>query len=317
MSALGTELPIYIESTAVPTESSRFRTLGPNAAVYATRYVSGMAAMAGFLFLLSLGIGATWSPLRTLVGALAAALLGLILTRLVLRGLHRAQGHPDAFVSVAITTDRVVCMAAAPHAAPTVTIDRPRGDLRGVDVGTLPPRWYLPQVGVLRFRFDDGTSVEVLNATVGAEGAESALRLSGVAVHDLDGTARVRPDFGRRVVSAARPQRPPFRTGLLSCGLIGAVAGVSVAGGLAVGQALPVQYSGVSVGLARRQCTPQLLVAFGPGDELRDVRFESATSFGRGSLIVGSVEVEGAIGVRDIDFTCEIGDRGVRVDLSE
>jgi hypothetical protein len=317
MSALATELPIYVESTAVPTESSRFRTAGPNSAIYVTRWVSGLVAMAGTLFLLSLGVAAAWGTLRTLVGALAAALVGTIVARLVLRWRHRASHRPDAFLSMAITTDRIVCMVAMPNTAPSVTVDRPRDELRGVEVGASAPRWYLPSIGVLRFRFHDGTSLEVLNATVGAEGAESALRLSGVAVYDLDGTPRVRPDFNRGAEPTTRPQRPPFRARLLSCGLIGVVAGVSVASGLAVGQALPEQHSGVTRAVAQQRCTPHLVQAVEMGEELHRVRFDAATSFGSGTLIVGSAEVEDALGEREVDFTCEMSEQGVRVALSE
>jgi hypothetical protein len=317
MSALATELPIYVESTAVPTESSRFRTVGPNSAIYATRWASGLVAMAGFLFLFGLGVAAGWSSLRTLVGALAAALVGAIVVRLVLRWRHRAQHRPDAFVSVAITTERLVCMVAMPDASPSVTVDRPRDELRCVEVGAFAPRWFLPSIGVLRFRFHDGTSLELLNASVGAEGVESALRLSGVAVQDLDGTPRVRPDFDQGAVPATRPKRPPFRARLLSCGLIGVVAGVSVASGLAVGQALPDPHSGVTRAVARQRCTPHLVRAVEMGDELHSVRFDAATSFGSGTLIVGSAEVEDALGEREVDFTCEMSEKGVRVALSD
>lgn len=316
MSALATELPIYVESTAVPTESSRFRTVGPNSAIYVTRWASGLVAMAGFLFLFGLGVAAGWSSLRTLVGAVAAALVGAIVARLVLRWRHRTQHRPDAFVSVAITTERLVCMVAMPDASPSVTVDRPRDELRCVEVGAFAPRWFLPSIGVLRFRFHDGTSLELLNASVGAEGVESALRLSGVAVQDLDGTPRARPDVGR-IAGSATPQRQGLRARLLSCGLIGVVAGVSVASGLAVGQALPDPHSGVTRAVARQRCTPHLVRAVEMGDELHSVRFDAATSFGSGTLIVGSAEVEDALGEREVDFTCEMSEKGVRVALSD
>lgn len=320
---LGSALPIYVESTVGPAESAQFRTAGPNASIFATRSGTALAAVAGFCFALSTGAVASWHPFLAVAGATTAALLASIVAQHVLRRRHRrSQQDADMLLGAAITTHRVVCMAAAPGAAPTVTVDRPRSDLREVRVGTAAVRWYLAPVVVLRLSFCDGASVELLGPPGGASGAESALRLAGIEVLDLDGEPRPRPDFGPAGFVPTTPRRgstpSQARARLLSCGLLGLVAGVSVFAGISLGGWLaPPADSRVTAQVAHQECTPAVVRQISPGDEMRSVHFEAATDFGRGTLVVGSARVDGTLGTREVDFTCELGDGGVRVAFSD
>lgn len=322
ITALATALPIFVESTAGPTESPQFRAVGPSTAVYATRWVSMLSALAGFWCVVGVGTGASWDPLLTVMGAIVMAVLASIVGRQVQRRWHgRRERHPEAFVGVAITTQRVVCMSAAPNAAPVVTVNRPRGTLRGVSVGTAAPRWYLAPIEVVRFLFHDGTTLELLMSNLRTDGTESALRLSGIAVFDLAGAPRPRPDFGPTGFVPTPPRRlstrAEARAKVLSCSLLMLVLGVSSFAGLYLGTALAATGDRGPADVLQQQCTSQVVRAVRAGDEVRSVRFESATEFGRGTLVVGAAQVEGVLGSRQVDFTCAHRDDEVQVQLAE
>ena len=313
---------MYIESTAGPTESCRFRAVGHGSAMCATRHLSVLASLGAFLFIVCFGAGASWNALYAVLGGVVLAVVAWnVSRRLQLRGHRGRRGPEDVFVGVAVTTHRVVCMSAAQRAAPVVTVDRARSDLRGVSVGTTAPRWYVTPMAVVRLEFCDGTTIEFLTPGVETDGTESALRLAGIPVFDLDGAPRPRPVFDPTGFVASTPRRvstqEQARAKLLSCGLLGVVLGASMFGGLYFGHALGTPGDRSPARVLSEQCVSQVVQAVGEGEQVVSVRFDSATEFGRGTLIVGAVQVNGSLGERGVDFTCAQQDNGIQVELAE